>query len=49
MEENLNIWDFALSDEDMAAIAALDVGRSQIIDHGAADTAKYLNGFKIHG
>lgn len=48
MEENLNIWDFVLSDEDMAAIAALDVGRSQIIDHGAADTAKYLNGFKIH-
>lgn len=48
IEENLNIWDFKLSDEDMDAIAALDLGHSEIIDHGAADTAKFLNGWKIH-
>lgn len=48
MEENLNIWDFSLSDEDMAAIGALDLGHSEIIDHSAADTAKFLNGWKIH-
>lgn len=48
MEENFNIWDFALSDEDMASIAALDLGRSEIIDHSAAETAKFLNGWKIH-
>ena len=48
MEENLNIWDFTLSDEDMNAIAALDLGHSEIIDHSAADTAKFLNGWKIH-
>lgn len=48
MEENLNIWDFCLSDEDMAAINALDLGHSEIIDHGAPETAKMLNGWKIH-
>lgn len=48
IEENLNIWDFKLSDEDMDAIAALDLGHSEIIDHSAADTAKFLNGWKIH-
>lgn len=48
MEENLNIWDFALSEKDMEAIGALDLGHSEIIDHSAADTAKFLNGWKIH-
>lgn len=48
MEENLNIWDFTLSDEDMKAIAGLDLGHSEIIDHSAASTAKFLNGWKIH-
>lgn len=48
MEENLNIWDFTLSDEDMNAIAALDLGHSEIIDHSLAETAKWLNGWKIH-
>lgn len=48
MEENFDIWDFRLSDEDMEAIGALDLGHSEIIDHSAADTAKFLNGWKIH-
>ena len=48
MEENLNILDFTLSGEDMDAIAALDLGRSEIIDHFTAQTAKFLNGWKIH-
>lgn len=48
MEENLNIWDFALSSEDMEAISALDLGHSEIIDHSAAETAKWLNSWKIH-
>ena len=48
MEENLDIWDFQLSDEDMAAINALDLGHSEIIDHSLAETAKWLNGWKIH-
>ena len=48
MEENFNIWDFSLSNEDMAAITALDLGHSEIIDHSTAETAKFLNGWKIH-
>ena len=48
IQEILNPWDFQLSDEDMAAIAALDLGHSEIIDHGSAETAKFLNGWKVH-
>ncbi len=48
MEENLDIWDFTLSDGDMEAINGLDLGHSEIIDHSAAETAKWLNGWKIH-
>ncbi|MCM3728825.1 aldo/keto reductase [Neobacillus cucumis] len=46
--ENFNVWDFALSDDDMAAIATMDIRKSEIIDHFTADTAKMLNGWKIH-
>ena len=48
IEENLNIWDFTLSDDDMNTISTLDLGHSEIIDHSLADTAKFLNGWKIH-
>lgn len=46
--ENFNVWNFTLSDEDMAAIATMDIGKGEIIDHFTADTAKRLNGFNIH-
>ena len=46
--ENFDIWDFNLSQYDMDTIATMDVGHSEIIDHHTADTAKWLNGFKIH-
>lgn len=48
IEENINIWDFKISDEDMQEIAKLDIGHSEIINHFTAETAKFLNGFKIH-
>lgn len=32
MEENITIWDFELSKEDMTAIAALDLGHAQMLD-----------------
>lgn len=32
MEENIAVWDFELSAEDMARIAALDTGRPQMLD-----------------
>lgn len=48
IEENLDIWDFALEEQDMEAIRAMDRGRSEIIDHFSPETAKWLNGFRIH-
>lgn len=48
MEENLDIWDFALDGKDMDAIAALDIGHSEIINHYSACTAKALNAAKIY-
>ena len=48
IEENIGIWDFALSPEDMAAIASMDTGRSDVVDHFSPQTAKWLNSFKIH-
>lgn len=33
MEQNIDVFDFQLSDEDMRAIAALDTGKSLFFDH----------------
>lgn len=48
MEENINIWNFSLSNDEMAEISSLDIGHSEIIDHSVPETAKWLNGWKIH-
>lgn len=48
MEQNVNIWDFALSDEDMAEIAKLDIGHSEIVDHSSPAFVKMLHGMKVH-
>lgn len=48
MEQNMDIWDFALSGEDMAEIAKLDIGRSEIVDHSSPAFVKMLHGMKIH-
>lgn len=44
MEQNLDIWDFELSAEDMAAIDALDLGHSEIIDHDDPNVVRYILG-----
>ena len=46
--ENMDIWDFKLSETDMKAIEGLDQGYSEIVDHHKACTAKWLNEWKIH-
>lgn len=48
IEENLNIWDFKLDETDMEAIRKLDLGTGEKDDHAAAETAKWLNNWKIH-
>ena len=47
MEQNLDIWDFRLTDEEMAEIAALDIGRSEIIDHTDPRLVQALHGRKL--
>ena len=48
MEQNINIWDFTLSGEDMAEIAKLDIGRSEIVDHSDPKFVQMLHSRKIH-
>ena len=48
MEQNIDIWDFVLSDEDMNAIATLDLGHSEIVDHSDPAFIKMIGTMKIH-
>lgn len=48
MEQNIDIWDFALSDEDMNSIATLDLGHSEIVDHSDPAFIKMIGTMKIH-
>ena len=40
MEENFNLFDFNLTQDEMRELEALDLGRSQFIDHYAPDVAE---------
>lgn len=48
MEQNFDIWDFVLSDEDMEKITALDMGKSEIVNHYDPNFVKMLHNMKIH-
>ena len=48
MEQNMDIWDFKLSDEDMAEIAKLDLGHSEIVNHDDPAFVKMLHTMKVH-
>ena len=48
MKQNMDIWDFALTDEEMAKIATKDLGHSEIVDHGDPGFVKMLCGMNIH-
>ena len=48
MEQNMDIWDFSLSSEDMEAIAALDLGHSEIVNHFDPNFVRMLHGMKVH-
>jgi 2,5-diketo-D-gluconate reductase A len=48
MEQNMNIWDFKLSEEDMAEIAKLDLGHSEIVNHDDPGFVKMLHSMKVH-
>jgi diketogulonate reductase-like aldo/keto reductase len=42
MEQNIDIWDFMLTDEDMKKVDVLDLGHSEIIDHNNPAVVKYI-------
>ena len=46
MRQNIDIFDFSLSDEDMAAIATLDTGKSLFFDHHDSETARMFMGWR---
>lgn len=48
MEQNIDIWDFSLTEEEMQRIAVLDMGHSEIVNHYAPAFVKLLHGMKIH-
>ena len=49
MAENLDVFDFELTEKEMESIAGMDIGHSEIIDHHCFCTARQLNSVKIHG
>ena len=46
MKQNLDIWDFTLTDEEMEQIKVKDLGHSEIIDHFNPEIVKWLNAYK---
>lgn len=45
---NLDIWDFALNEAEMAEIAKLDLGHSEIVNHDDPAFVKWLHERRIH-
>lgn len=48
MEQNIDIWDFTLTDDEMEKIAAKDLGNSEIVNHDDPAFVKMLCGMNIH-
>ena len=47
MAENLNVFDFALSNEDKAEIAKLDGTFATIVNHDTVDNLKRISAWKM--
>ena len=48
MEQNIDIWDFELTEDEMKKIADLDMGHSEILDHSDPACVKMLHSMNIH-
>lgn len=42
MQENINVFDFTLTDEEMKAIEALDTGKSLFFSHYDPETVEWF-------
>lgn len=49
MAENIDVFDFQLSDEDKAQIATLDLGTSQFFSHADPSMVKWMANRKVEG
>lgn len=48
MTENLDIFDFTLTDSEMSAISTLDKGKSVVLDANDLSTPRFIHELKIH-
>lgn len=48
MEQNMDIWDYTLSEEDMQEISGLDIGHSEIVNHYDPAFVRMLHSRKLH-
>lgn len=48
LEENINVFDFTLSDAEMSTISTLDTGSSLFIDHNDVSAVTLLSGVKFN-
>lgn len=48
MEQNMDIWDFELTADEMAEISSLDFGKSEIVDHSDPAFIKMIHSLKVH-
>ena len=48
MEQNIDIWDFTLTDDEMNKIAEKDLGHSEIVNHDDPAFVKMICEMKIH-
>ncbi|TPR38010.1 aldo/keto reductase [Apilactobacillus micheneri] len=47
MKENIDIWDFELTEDEMNKISDLDLNKSLFLDHSNPETIKWLNQLKF--
>lgn len=48
MEQNIDIWNFELTEAEMAIVAGKDLGRSEIVNHDDPAFVKMLHSWKVH-
>lgn len=48
MKQNIDIWNFELTEDEMAAVAEKDLGHSEIVNHDDPMFVKALHGMNIH-
>ncbi|MDE5985548.1 MAG: aldo/keto reductase [Eubacterium sp.] len=48
MKQNIDIWDFELTSDEMEEISKLDLGKSEIVNHGDPDFIRMIHSLKVH-